>query len=106
MSDDSEMMQRAPAPANVPDLLRVSPMETSTATDVETSVLDPVVITDSFCRFTLLNKGILHSHSKITLALTAPDADSRFYPLNVGVAALIQRAARKGGTKTRQEIDG
>jgi len=106
MSDDSEMMQRAPAPANVPDLLRVSPMETSTPTDVETSVLDPVVITDSFCRFTLLNKGILHSHSKITLALTAPDTDSRFYPLNVGVAALIQRAALKVGTKTLQEIDG
>jgi hypothetical protein len=106
MSDDSEMMQRAPAPANVPDLLRVSPMETSTATDVETSVLDPVVITDSFCRFTLLNKGILHSHSKITLALTAPDSNSRFYPLNVGVASLIQRAALKVGTKTLQEIDG
>ena len=48
MSADSDMMQRAPEPANVPDLLRVSPMETSTATDVETSMLDPVVITDSF----------------------------------------------------------
>ena len=106
MSDDSEMMERAPAPANVPDLLRVSPMETSTATDVETSMLDPVVITDSFCRFTLLNKGILHSHSKITLALTKPDDNSRFYPLNIGVASLIQRAALKVGTKTLQEIDG
>ena len=106
MSDDSDMMERAPAPANVPDLLRVSPMETSTATDVETSMLDPVVITDSFCRFTLLNKGILHSHSKITLALTKPDANSRFYPLNIGVASLIQRAALKVGTKTLQEIDG
>lgn len=105
-SDDPEMMQRAPAPANVPDLLRVSPMETTTATDVETSMLDPVVITDSFCRFTLLNKGILHSHSKITLALTKPDANSRFYPLNIGVASLIQRAALKVGTKTLQEIDG
>jgi len=106
MSADSDMMQRAPEPANVPDLLRVSPMETSTATDVETSMLDPVVITDSFCRFTLLNKGILHSHSKITLALTAPDGNSRFYPLNIGVASLIQRAALKVGTKTLQEIDG
>ena len=106
MSSDPEMMQRAPAPANVPDLLRVSPMETTTATDVETSMLDPVVITDSFCRFTLLNKGILHSHSKITLALTKPDSNSRFYPLNIGVASLIQRCALKVGTKTLQEIDG
>jgi hypothetical protein len=105
-ADDSDMMERAPAPANVPDLLRVSPMETSTATDVETSMLDPVVITDSFCRFTLLNKGILHSHSKITLALTKPDTNSRFYPVNIGVASLIQRAALKVGTKTLQEIDG
>ncbi len=105
-SPDSDMIERAPEPANVPDLLRVSPMETSTATDVETSMLDPVVITDSFCRFTLLNKGILHSHSKITLALTAPDVNSRFYPLNIGVASLIQRAALKVGTKTLQEIDG
>jgi hypothetical protein len=105
-SDSPDMMQRAPAPANVPDLLRVSPMETTTATDVETSMLDPVVITDSFCRFTLLNKGILHSHSKITLALTAPDGNSRFYPLNIGVASLIQRCALKVGTKTLQEIDG
>tara|TARA_R110000782_G_scaffold176376_2_gene267411 strand:+ start:1 stop:1356 length:1356 start_codon:yes stop_codon:yes gene_type:complete len=69
-------------------------------------MLDPVVITDSFCRFTLLNKGILHSHSKITLALTKPDTNSRFYPINIGVAALIQRAALKVGTKTLQEIDG
>jgi hypothetical protein len=106
MSSDPDMMQRAPAPANVPDLLRVSPMETTTATDVETSMLDPVVITDSFCRFTLLNKGILHSHSKITLALTKPDANSRFYPVNIGVASLIQRCALKVGTKTLQEIDG
>jgi hypothetical protein len=106
MNSDSDMMERAPAPANVPDLLRVSPMETSTATDVETSMMDPVVITDSFCRFTLLNKGILHSHSKITLALTAPDANSRFYPVNIGVASLISRCALKVGSRTLQEIDG
>jgi hypothetical protein len=66
------MMERAPVANDqmVPDLLKLSPMVTSTATDVETSITEPVVISDTFCRFVLLNKGILHSHSKITLAVT------------------------------------
>jgi hypothetical protein len=106
MDNDASMVERRPEPPNVPDLLRVSPMDTTTATDVETSMLDPVVISDNFCRFTLLNKGILHSHSKITLALENPDANDRFFPPNVGVASLIQRATLKVGTKTLQEIDG
>ena len=58
------MVERSPVQPNVPDLLRVSTMQTSTATDVETSILDPAVRSDSFCRFVFLNKGILHSHSK------------------------------------------
>jgi len=99
------MVERAPVQPNVPDLLRVSPMETSTATDVETSILDPAVRSDSFCRFVFLNKGILHSHSKVALSVNT-DANERFFPLGVGVASLIQRAALKIGTKTIQEIDG
>ena len=106
--EDANMIERAPVPneAMVPDLLQVSPMDTTTATDVETSITDPVVISDTFCRFVLLNKGILHSHSKITLAVQAPDGLDRFFPPNVGIAALIERAALKVGTKTLQEIDG
>lgn len=100
------MVERAPVPPNVPNLLRVSPMDTTTATDVETSITDPVVKSDSFVRFTLLNKGILHSHSKITLAITAPDGEDRFLPPTVGVHSLISRCALKVGTKTLQEIDG
>lgn len=100
------MVERAPVPPNVPNLLRVSPMDTTTATDVETSIMDPVVKSDNFVRFTLLNKGILHSHSKITLAVTAPNANGRFYPIETGVHSLISRCALKVGTKTLQEIDG
>jgi len=99
------MVERAPVQPNVPDLLRVSPMQTSTATDVETSILDPAVRSDSFCRFVFLNKGILHSHSKVTFAVNT-DSNERFFPIGVGVASLIQRAALKIGTKTIQEIDG
>lgn len=100
------MVERQAVPPNVPNLLRVSPMDTTTATDVETSILDPVVKSDTFCRFVFLNKGILHSHSKITLGLTAPDGNSRFYSPNVGIHQLVSRCALKIGTKTIQEIDG
>lgn len=100
------MVERAPVPPNVPNLLRVSPMDTTTATDVETSILDPVVKSDTFCRFVFLNKGILHSHSKITLGLNAPDGNERFFCPNIGVHQLISRCALKIGTKTIQEIDG
>lgn len=100
------MVERQSVQPNVPNLLRVSPMDTTTATDVETSILDPVVKSDTFCRFVFLNKGILHSHSKITLGLTAPDVNSRFFAPNVGIHSLISRCALKVGTKTLQEIDG
>ncbi len=100
------MVERSAVPPNVPNLLRVSPMDTTTATDVETSIMDPVVKSDSFVRFTLLNKGILHSHSKITLGLSKiDDGTKRYYPLTTGVHSLISRCALKVGTKTIQEID-
>jgi len=107
MSDEvqSSMVEREAVAPSVPDLLRVSPMDTTTSTDVETSITDPVVINNNFCRFVLLNKGILHSHSKITLGLKA-EAASTFFPLTTGVASLIQRASLKVGGKTLQEIDG
>tara|TARA_R110000744_G_scaffold154367_1_gene269122 strand:- start:3723 stop:5171 length:1449 start_codon:yes stop_codon:yes gene_type:complete len=109
MSDDlqTSMVERGSVAPSVPDLLRVSPMNTTTATDVETSISDPVVITNSFCRFVLLNKGILHSHSKVTLGVVAQtNGSTTFFPPTCGVASLIQRAALKVGTKTLQEIDG
>ncbi len=99
------MVERSAVPPNVPNLLRVSPMDTTTATDVETSILDPVVKSDTFCRFVFLNKGILHSHSKITLGLEATAALRQFSP-NIGIHQLISRCALKVGTKTLQEIDG
>ena len=109
MSDDvqTSMVERTAVAPSVPDLLRVSPMNTTTATDVETSISDPVVISDKFCRFVLLNKGILHSHSKVTLGVVAQtNGSTTFFPPTCGVASLVQRAALKVGTKTLQEIDG
>lgn len=101
----SAEMSQAPAPStNVPDLVRIGMIPTNTAINIETDVLDPVVHSDTFCRFQLQNKGILHSHSKIILRM-ATDANEGFFPLNVGVHSLIQRCALRVGTKTISEID-
>jgi hypothetical protein len=105
-SVETSMIEREPVSPNVPDLLKVSPMDTTTATDVETSVLDPVIINQTTCRFVLSNKGILHSHSKITLGLDSPGVDDRFFAPNIGIAQIVQRCRLMVGTKVLQEIDG
>ena len=97
---------RAPAPTNVPDLMKVGPIQGNPNMDVETDILDPVVFSQDFCRFRLQNKGILHSNSKITLALTGVSASGvRVHPIGVGVHALVQRAVLKIGGKTICETD-
>ena len=96
------------APSTVPDLLRVGTIPDNTTIEVETDVLDSVVFSQSFCRFQLQNKGILHSNSKITLSasIVGGDVDDRaFYPMGVGINALIDRAVLKVGTKTICEVE-
>ncbi len=96
----------APAPANVPDLMRVGQLSANTDMDVETDILDPVTFSQSFCRFRLQNKGILHSNSKITLALTGVSGSGvRMLPIGIGVHSLIERATLKIGGKTISETD-
>lgn len=96
-----------PSPSNVPDLLRVGTIPDNTAIDVETDILDSVVFNQTFCRFQLQNKGILHSNSKITLSacLTSASSSRAFYPVNIGIASLIDRAVLKAGTKTICEVE-
>ena len=97
---------RPVAPANVPDLMRVGQLSANTDMDVETDILDPVTFSQSFCRFRLQNKGILHSNSKITLALKDVSASGvRISPIGVGIHSLIERAVLKIGGKTISEID-
>jgi len=93
--------------SNVPDLLRVGTIPDNTAIDVETDILDSVVFNQTFCRFQLQNKGILHSNSKISISASIVSASSTgaFYPLNIGVASLIDRAVLKAGTKTICEVE-
>jgi len=55
------------------------------------------------CRLRLSNKGILNAGSRITFSLNKPDTEA-FYPLSVGIGALIQSVAFKSGGKTICEV--
>ena len=92
---------------NVPDLLRVGTIPDNTEIEVETDILDSVVFNQTFCRFQLQNKGILHSNSKISISasITSGSSTRAFFPVNVGVASLIDRAVLKCGTKTLCEVE-
>ncbi len=89
----------------IPDLMRIGQIPTDLQMSFDTDVLDPVVITDDFCRFVIPNKGFLHSFSKITLGVTALGGkEQATFPLNVGVHSLIDRCALKIGTTTIAEV--
>ena len=107
-TDQSAVMSSAPAASAgssmVPDLVRIGTIPSNTAIDIETDVLDPVVMNESICRFQLQNKGILHSHSKIVLRMKNNDAEA-YLPIGVGIHSLIQRCVLRIGTKTISEID-
>eukprot|EP01043_Picozoa_sp_COSAG02_P076913 COSAG02_NODE_16580_length_1073_cov_1.206366_1_plen_65_part_00 len=45
----------------MPDLMNLQNMPTNTVQRIDTDVLDAVVISDTFCRFTLINKGFFKS---------------------------------------------
>jgi len=97
--------------SEVPDLIKLSQIPVNYASMVETSLLEPVVNQDAsttgagFCRFELERKGFLHSQSKLFVSLTPPAAQARaFFPPNIGVGSVIQRAALKVGNQTLNEI--
>jgi hypothetical protein len=107
-----------PSANAIPDLLRIGKIPTNTTQDVETSILEPVAQSQRFIKFSLENKGILHSHSKIQFCITNPGLQSdsttangadvnndQWLPLNIGIASLIQRATLRVGNKTLCEID-
>ena len=104
----SQMNTVATAPATnstqIPDLLKIGAMPSDTSMDVLTDILDPVVHNDGYVRFAFQNKGILHSQSKLQLAVTNVSAKGVF-PINCGVYNLIDRVRFSIGSKTVSEID-
>ena len=103
----STAVQTAPSPMSqtqIPDLVKIGSIPSSTVMDVETSVLEPVQHSQSTCRFVLENKGILHSNSKIVVAMSDASATERaYFPINVGVFSLIKSARLMSGGKTLVE---
>ena len=69
--DVEQRPEGAVKPTLVPDLMRIGALPSNTQMDVETDILEPIVQSESFCRFRLQNKGILHSNSKLTFAVNA-----------------------------------
>tara|TARA_R110000764_G_scaffold121830_3_gene209459 strand:- start:1389 stop:2942 length:1554 start_codon:yes stop_codon:yes gene_type:complete len=88
----------------VPDLMKIGSIPVNTVQEVETAILEPVVRSDTFARFVLPNKGLLHSHSKVEIGLTN-SAQEAIIPVGIGAYAFIRRVALKIGNQTICEID-
>jgi len=94
-----------PTNDNVPDLVKIGQIPSNLQIDYDTTVYEPVTKSQSFLRFQVDNKGILHSNSKLTISMAAGIAETSFFPFGVGVNSLIERATLKCGGKTLSEID-
>jgi hypothetical protein len=100
--------------APIPNFVQLQQVPVNYIQQVETDLLEPVVFnqggttTDGFCRFTLQNKGFLHSHSKVFLSVepqgNASTTDCYFAP-HLGVGQVIKKAVLKIGNKTLNEVD-
>ncbi len=88
----------------IPDLMKIGSIPVNTVQEVETAILEPVVKSNTFCRFVLPNKGLLHSHSKIEIGLKNT-TENAILPINVGAYSFIQRVALKIGNQTISEVD-
>ena len=96
----------------IPNLLKVGEIPSNLNMFVETSILDPVVQSDTFVRFNMKRAGFLHSNSKLALSLNkrtvanfGRDGDHTFLPVSVGVGSLISRVRLLSGNTVIQEID-
>ena len=84
---------------SIPEALQTRPMPSVDTMTIDTSILEPLVINDTFCRFVLERKGILDSGSTIQLSVLAGVPDTAVLPLHTGIHALIKRAVLRIGTK-------
>lgn len=91
-----------------PDLLKINCKNFQENQIVDTSITDPVISRSDYCRFSLdRGRGILHSNSKIQLAVTSTgnaDDGKVFFPMGSGILANIDRAVLRSGTTVIQEI--
>jgi hypothetical protein len=98
---------------DIPDFITLDKVPVNYIQNLETDLLEPVVFNQGdvsntgFCRFTLQNKGFLHSHSKLFLSLNPTNADQvrTFFAPHVGIGQVIKKAVLKIGNKTLNEVD-
>ena len=109
--------------SQIPNLLKIGEIPSNMTMEVETSIVEPVVQTESFVRFSLNRSGFLHSNSKLLLSLDkssfasfraqgaeAGDHPSTvpgdaFFPASIGISNLISRVRLLSGNTVIQEID-
>jgi len=89
------------------DLMSVGVIASNPTMDVESVIIRPIVNTNTFVRFQLDQRGFLSSQSRIQFQLQGINGKNAFFPLNVGVMALLRRAVLRGnnGAVVLQEID-
>tara|TARA_R110000823_G_scaffold270375_1_gene389983 strand:+ start:942 stop:2384 length:1443 start_codon:yes stop_codon:yes gene_type:complete len=88
---------------SIPAALQTRPLPSVDTMNIDTTILEPLVITKNFCRFVLERKGILDSGSTIQLAVKVPGSAATpnvaCLPLHTGIHAAINRAVLRIGTK-------
>ena len=93
---------------SLPDVLNVKPLNAVETMTISTNQLDPIVNTQSLCRFVLERKGILDVGSVITMSVhpTDPTGDKKcFLPIKTGCHALVKKALLKIGTRVLATSD-
>ena len=85
----------------LPDVLNVKPLPSIQTMNVDTNILDPIVVNQSLARFVLEKKGILDVGSSFTFSLVcdAGAVDKCFLPIRTGVHSVVKRAILRIGTK-------
>tara|TARA_R110000772_G_scaffold25718_4_gene66844 strand:+ start:733 stop:2100 length:1368 start_codon:yes stop_codon:yes gene_type:complete len=91
----------------IPDLIRIGSVPTDMEVSVDSDILEPVVRSNTFCRFVLMKKGFMNSFSKIAIGCDPLTGTAKFntYPTNVGISSLIERATLKVGAKTISQTE-
>ncbi len=91
----------------IPDLIKIGSIPGDMEMSVDSDILEPVVKSNSFCRFTLMNKGFMNSFSKIVIGCNAVGgtAGEHTYPINVGISSVLERATLKVGAKTISQTE-
>ena len=104
-------MSSLPSPA---DNVLGTTDDTPMTMDVSSSVLEPIIITDTQARFVLENKGILSRDSVLQFQMIVPLANSpgaipsagkAFLPMSAGIFSLIRSATLRVGARRISDIN-